>query len=140
MKNTIVAYIEFSFKGERLTPSTIIDLDHIMEQNGTLNAIYSILARSNNIDTYSYEYEIMQSVEVTYKDPQGIAEKHLIDGSFAFENFQNDWHYNKTIELLNDIAKKHLSIDDIEQHDDIKNALLEAYNHGKTEYSRLNNV
>ena len=131
MKNTIVAYIEFSFKGEKLTPSATIDLDQIMEQNGTLDSIYSTLARLNNIDPYSYEYEIMQSVEVTYKDAQGLAEKHLTDGLFAFENFQNDWHYNKAIKLLNDIAKKHLNIDDIEQHEDIKNALLEAYNHGK---------
>lgn len=100
MNNTIAAYIEFSFKGEKLTPSTTIDLDKMMAQNGTLDSIYSILARSNNIDAYSYEYEIMQMVETSYENAQGL-------------------------------AKKHLDIDDIEKHQDIKNAFLEAYNCGK---------
>ncbi len=131
MKNTIIAYIEFSFKGKKLTPSATIDLDEIMQQDGTLDSIYSTLAKSNNIDVYSYEYEIMQSVDVTYKDAQGLAKKHLTNGAFSFENFKDNWHYHKAIVLLNDIAQKHLNIDDIEQHEDIKNALLEAYNCGK---------
>jgi len=133
MKNTIIACIEFSFKGERLTPSATIDLDQIVKQNGTLDLIYSTLAITNNIDTYSYEYEIMQSVDVTYKDAQGLAEKHLTDGTFDFENFQKDWRSSKAIESINSIAKKHLNIDDIEQHKDLKNALLEAYNYGKAD-------
>jgi hypothetical protein len=131
MKNTIVAYAIFSFKGEKLTPSTIIDLDQIMESNGSFEVIHSTLAMTNDIGLYSYEFEMLQAADISYKDAQGLAEKHLIDNKFDFETFHDNWHYDKAVQLLNDIAKKYLNIDNIENHDDIKNALLDAYNQGR---------
>ena len=44
MKNSIDATVTFSFKGETYTPSTSIDLDALMEQQGGLLHLHHFLA------------------------------------------------------------------------------------------------
>jgi len=53
MKNSIAAHIEFSFKGETYSLTSILDLDQLMEHAHSLPSIHEILAHDNKIDTYS---------------------------------------------------------------------------------------
>ena len=36
MTNQITAKIEFNFKGKTLTPSTVLDLDKLMQEHGAI--------------------------------------------------------------------------------------------------------
>jgi len=80
MKNTIVISAEFFFKGEKLSPSMMIDLDAHIRSKNNLAALYPLLAKSNNIDLYSYEYEILQAENLIFSDAMGLAAPFLENG------------------------------------------------------------
>lgn len=131
MKNSITANVEFSFKGEDYSLSSNIDLDQFMERERSLPLIHAILAYENNIDTYSYLYEVMLEAEIRFSDARGIAVDFLSDGNFDHEAFMNTWQENRVIDLLQPIATRELGIVNLDEHLAIKNALVQAYNLGK---------
>lgn len=127
MKNSIDAHVEFSFKGETYTPFATIDLDSLLEQGRSLPSIHALLAERNGIDTYSYQYEVMQEEEICFANAQGLAADFLTDGSFDSEAFVACWQENRIIGRLQAIATRELGIDRLEQHPQIREALLQAY-------------
>ncbi|NOQ88362.1 MAG: hypothetical protein GQ550_05505, partial [Gammaproteobacteria bacterium] len=52
------------------------------------------------------------------------------EGSFDFDSFEAEWVEDQMLDKLQDIAQRNLSVDDILQQPDLKNALLEAYKLG----------
>ena len=126
MKNSIEAHILFSFKGENYDLAMVIDLDAIMENSNELPNIHQLLAKNNNIDTYSYLYEVMENHEISYRNPLGSATHCLNNNIFELEKFRAIWQEEKDLDTIQAIAQKHLDIDDINQHPDMKMALLEA--------------
>ncbi|PHS69310.1 MAG: hypothetical protein COB23_06750 [Methylophaga sp.] len=53
-----------------------------MQQHGAIPALHQLLARLNNIDNYSYEYEMMLAEGVIFSDAQGLAQKFLTSADF----------------------------------------------------------
>jgi hypothetical protein len=131
MKNSIDALIEFSYKGETYSLSSHIDLDQFMEQQSSLPSFHAILARDNRIDTYSYLYEVMAESEVQFANAQGIAINFLNGGDFDQEGFITAWQESRILGLLQPIAARELGITDLDQHQPIKAALVQAYRLGK---------
>ncbi|MDH4233740.1 MAG: hypothetical protein OEV15_01205 [Gallionella sp.] len=131
MKNTIAANIEFSFKGEDYSLTSNIDIDRLMQREHPFPSIHAILAHDNHIDTYSYLYEVMLEAEIRFSDARGIAEDFLVDGNFDQEGFMKAWQESKVVEQLQPIAMRELGIADLDQHRELKNALVQAYNLGK---------
>ena len=135
MNNCIDANIEFYFKGERYSPSSTIDLDQLMEDllknDGQPPSLYLVLANENGIDTYSYQYEVMQEEEIRFSSPKGLAVDYFDDGIFDMAGFEIAWRAQRDINYLQSIAKQHLSIDDLGQHPELKAALIAAYKLGK---------
>lgn len=135
-ENKIVAKIEFYFKGECYTPEATINLDHLMEtsqeNHDRLASIYLRLANEGNIDTYSYQYEVMLAETIQFSQATGIAASYCQDGIFSMDDFKNAWHDNTILNHIQSIAKQHMAIDDLSQHPDLKTALTEAYILGKS--------
>ena len=131
MSNHITASVEFYYKGEKLTATIELDLDQHMLAAGQLPNLYPLLAKALNLDPYSYEYEMMQSEDIVFNNAKGLAVEHLSEGLFDFESFGAAWTENTLLEKLQEIAQRHLSIDDLQQQPDLKNALLEACQLGK---------
>ncbi len=131
MKNIITATIHFSFKGEELSPSLIIELDPYLEGGGTLPDLCMLIAKANSHDLYSYEYEMMQAAEIIYSDAQGLVAEFIINGQLDVAAFEATWNENKALEKLLTIAENHMNIADLSQHIELKKALLEAYQLGK---------
>ena len=132
MKNKIDATVTFSFKGKTYTPSTSIDLDALMEQHGGLLHLYALLARENGIDTYSYLYEVMEQSPIRFVNAQGVVADFVDDEMLDIDGFQRQWRQSRIIDMLQSIASRELSVDDLENHPELKNALLEAYDCGKS--------
>jgi len=136
MKNEIVASVEFYFKGECYSPKIVIDLDHLMKtsqkDHDRLALIYVKLAKEGNIDTYSYQYEMMLGETIKFGKATGIATDYCQDGIFSMDDFEKAWHDNTTLNHIQTIAKQNMGIDDLTQHADLKTALTEAYNLGKS--------
>ena len=132
MKSSIDATVSFSFKGETYTPSTTIDLDALMKQSGSVSSLHHILAMTNNIDTYSYLYEVMEQSPIRFVNAQGAVADFVDNELLDIEAFQEYWRQSRIIGMLQSIASRALNIDDLENHPELKNALLEAYDCGRS--------
>ncbi|TAN71957.1 MAG: hypothetical protein EPN14_11070 [Gallionella sp.] len=131
MKSTIDAHIEFSFKGETYSLSSTINLDHLLAHHDAFPSLHAILAHEHGIDTYSHLYEVMQETEIEFNNAQGIAANFLADGDFDQAAFAANWQDLRALILLQPIAMRELGIADLDQHQALKNALVQAYNLGK---------
>jgi hypothetical protein len=131
MTNKITAKVEFYFKGESYTPSTVLDLDDIMQKHGTLPSLHQLLARLHNIDSYSYEYEMMEAENIQFTDAEGWATDFIVDNQFDQLGFEQQWHEQDQLNRLAPIIKQQLDIDDIQQHPELKKVILTAYQYGK---------
>ena len=127
MKNTITASIHFSFKGKEHSPSLTVELEPYLEGSGSFPNLCSLIARANNHDLYSYEYEMMQATDIIYSEAQGLIAEFINDGQLDVEAFEAAWNENKALIKLLTIAECHMNITDFSQHVELKKALLEAY-------------
>ena len=130
MTNRITISVDFYFKGKKLNPSVELDIDQYMQSTGKLPALYPLLARSINIDPYSYEYEMMEAETIVFSNASGLIAQYVTDGVLDFESFKIAWTEAQALEKLQKIAQQHMSVDDIMQQPGLKNALLEAYQLG----------
>lgn len=131
MKNTIKLTIPFSFKGVEHTPFSVIDLDAFVLGDQNLDTAYQIVANENKINNYSYEYEVLESSAKIFSDATGIAYDFLSENCFDLEGFKQAQSTAQAFTLLEDIAKNTLKIDNLEEHEMLKKALLEAYEAGR---------
>lgn len=131
MSNHITASVEFYYKGEKITAAIELELDQHMQAGGQLPDLYPLLAQTLNLDMYSYEYEMMQAEEILFNDAKGLVAEHVNNGLFDSEAFASAWSESFIMKQLQQIAKKNLSIEDLQQQPALQNALLEAYNLGK---------
>jgi hypothetical protein len=132
MANHITASVEFYYKGEKLSARVDVDLDQYMQTNGKIPALYPLLAQAIDLDFYSYEYEMMQTEPIIFSDASGLVADYVNDGELDFDAFQTAFNQHAVIERLQVIAREHMGIDDLQQHPDLMNALLEAYQLGET--------
>ena len=133
MKNTVTASISFSFKGECLNPSLIIDLD-----KATLNSVGNLMhliAVENNIGMHSYEYEVLESSPVVFSDPSPQAAMFLSGKGFDFKGYYQAQHENKIEAHLQLVAEEYLGKE--AWNEPLKNALHAAYTYGAT-YNETN--
>ncbi len=132
MGNKVTVSVEFSFKGQHFNPTCDLDLDNFMQTSGCLPDFYTLLADANHIGLYSYEFEMMQAETIQFNQPQGLVAKFINHGMLDGEGFEAAWHQQKLYESLQDIAQQYMSIEQLEQHPDLKSALLAAYQLGKS--------
>jgi len=131
MSNHITASVEFYFKGEKYSASIELDMDQHMHASGELPDLYPILAKAMALGAYSYEYEMMLAETIMFSDAKGLVADFVSDGILDLAAFNDAWSESIVIEKLQDIAKQYLSIDDINQETDLKNALIAAYRLGE---------
>lgn len=131
MRNKISASILFCFKGKNHSPSIVLDLDQYMHANGQIPNLYPLIARVNNFDQYSYEYEMMQAEPITFSNPQGMVAEHVTESHLDIEAFESAWRKYELRQQLQEIMLNSMAIDDFKQHPALMEALLQAYQLGK---------
>ncbi|NOX09919.1 MAG: hypothetical protein GXP22_10630 [Gammaproteobacteria bacterium] len=133
MSNRITAFVAFYFKGNEISASIEMDLNSYMEAGGKLPALYPLLARSINIDLYSYEYEMMQVEQVRFRDAQGLVVDHVCDEILDIISFEQAWKERRVLMQLQLIARDKMGVDDLEHNPDLKEALLDAWRLGRSD-------
>jgi hypothetical protein len=128
LRNSIDARLEFSFKGEIHGVSATLDLDSMMIRSGAIQDIHGLLAMESKTDIYSYQYEVMEMQEVIFDNAGGLAVECLSDGDFDVHKFEQLWTEANLTTVLAPIALTCLNIDDLDQHPDLRAALIAAYN------------
>ena len=127
IKNTVTASVEFHYKGQLFTPSLELELDRHMQSNDRLPDLYQLIATANNIDLYSYEYEIMQTGTIRLSNASGLVSDYIRNGLLDIKAFEAAWRENRILSDLQVIAKRHLGISDLQENPELKKALTEAY-------------
>lgn len=127
-QNTIRARLEFSFKGEDIALESIIDLDGCDDEAGP--NFHQWLARAGNIDPYSYQYEVLESEEIAFDQPTGLAVACCADGRFDWPVFVGLRQDARDLEVVRAVARQTLGIDDLDADARLKSALLAAYRAG----------
>ncbi len=135
-KSSITASLQFDFRGQTFKPSITVDLDALMQRQGDLNDLHDMLASSIGLDPYRHEYDVMLMHEITFSEPSGLVTDFFMDGRLNFDGFAEAWQKQKALRALEPIARKHLGIIDLDQHPDIRNALLESYRSGQMAHRR----
>ena len=113
-----------------MTPSAVVEFDQYLEKNQPVPQFFQIVARDNNIDVYSYQYEVMEMGHFKYSEATGLAAEFYQLDNFDLEGFIDKWKEEYVLHLLSDIAKKYLDIDDLDENEAIKNALHQAHQLG----------
>jgi len=131
MKSIVTVSIHFSFKGEKHSPSLTMELDDFILSKDDLTHFYPALAKANNFDLYSYEYEMMQAEPLVFTEAEGLVADHIENGSLDFETFKAALHNQNALHQLQGIAEAKLQIDDLQKHPALMEALLEAYRAGQ---------
>ena len=131
MKNSITATINFDFKGQRYSPSLVIDLDSHMQSIGKLPDFHGLIAAANNIGIYSYEYEMLLAEDIKFTDAQGMIKDYIVDGVLDTERFETVWLEHQALQIINTIVNKNMALDDLQQHPEFIKTLLEVYKSGQ---------
>ncbi|OGT23556.1 MAG: hypothetical protein A3K00_09020 [Gallionellales bacterium RIFOXYD2_FULL_52_7] len=130
-KNSIDAYVEFSFKGEYYRYASCLALHQLLLRHDEMPPIHVLLAQEHRVDTYSYLFEVMEEEPVEFSRPQGIANDYVRDGKFSLYALADNWHNAKAEILLQPVAERELNITDLNQQPALKRALLAAYQLGR---------
>ena len=135
--NTLRARLDFSFKGETYEFDTAIDLDRCSAEPGEAPNFHLLLAKESGIDPYSYLYEVLESHDIAFSDPTGVAVMCCRDGIFDWSQFERLRQEEADMEVVRAIAERTLGVDDLYARADLKAAmlaaLLAAYRAGKGE-------
>jgi len=131
MSNLVKASVVFCYKGETLSPSITIELDEYLQVSNTLPDLYPIIAKANNHDLYSYEFEMMQAQSIVFSEATGLVAEFITDGVLDIEAFVEEWNDRQCLNALAKIAADVLSVDDLEKNLELKQALLDAYKLGQ---------
>jgi hypothetical protein len=129
--NSIRARLAFSFKAEHYDLDSVIDLDQPLANADTAPDFHLLLAKTRGIDPYSYLYEVLESHDIEFSEPTGVAALACRDGQFDW--WQYTRHKREDLELLviREIAQRILGLTDPASNPQLLDALLAAYRAGK---------
>ena len=131
MSNSVRVSATFSFRGKLLEPEMRLDLDQPLEQGMKPEGLYALLASRNGIDTYSYEYEMLEAEPLVFDQPEGIASNFVRNGQLDWEGLEKAWKEASLIEKLSRIAREHMDIRELEDVPGLKETLLTVYRNAK---------
>jgi len=129
--NTVRARLSFSFKAETHELESTIDLDRCLADAGEEPNFHLLLARAAGIDPYSYLYEVLEAHEIEFSASTGIAALSCRDGQFDWRQFEQHQREDQGLQVVRTIAEQTMGVGDLDQHVDLKAALLAAYRAGK---------
>ncbi len=130
IRNSVVAFVGFDFKGKHFNPSVIVDLDYFFNRKRDVEDLYVDLAHEAGIGLYSYELEVMMCDEIEFRDPTGIAEGLVENGRIDWDRLEKAWQENTGLKEMAGIANKYFNVENIDDHPRLVAALAEAYQLG----------
>jgi len=114
--NSVTASLQFDFRGQTFTPSIQVDLDQFMLRRHEIHTLYDMLGASIGLDSYRHEYDVMIMQNICFSEPAGLVSEFVKDGRLDFDGFSNAWQNARLLDAIRPVAKKHLGIDDLDQH------------------------
>jgi hypothetical protein len=130
-RNSIRARLSFSFKAENHVLDSVIDLDQPFGDADAGPNFHLLLARTHDIDPYSYLYEALESHDIEFSEPTGVAVLGCRDGQFDWRQFARHKRDDLDLRVIREIAQHTLGLADLASQPQLQEALLAAYRAGK---------
>ncbi|NNM83064.1 MAG: hypothetical protein HKL98_10745 [Burkholderiales bacterium] len=124
MESSIDVHVEFSFRGEDYSLSASVNLDEHMPVDSS--GFFQILAHMNDVDTYSYLYEVMEESELEFDNPQGLAAEYFSEGRLDLSGLANRILEERILERVGPLAIRETGIDPA-QNAGLRRLLLEVW-------------
>lgn len=134
--DTVRASLEFSFKGEDHQLEATLDLGRHVTEAGNAPNFHLLLAKKGGVDPYSYLYEALESYDIVFSEPTGLAVRSCHDGCLDWRQFEQDWREEQDNAVVRDISAQTLGDTNLDATPNLKAALLAAYRAGKARGSR----
>lgn len=131
MKDSVVARVEFSFRGQDYELESTLDLREVMAKYLELPTFHRVLATLHGIDTYSYLYEVMLEEPVQLSNPQGLAVEFLHAGEFDIAGYAARLGESESLDALRVIASTEMGVENLDAEPKLKAALMRAYQLGQ---------
>lgn len=135
MPSTIRAQLSFSFKAETHELAVAIDLDRLLADSVAEPDFHHLLALANGIDPYSYLYEALESYDIEFSEPTGLAVEYCDAGHFDWPGFAEHWRAAADLRAIRTIAAGILGAGALDGQPALEAALLAAYRAGKAAQS-----
>ncbi len=132
--NTIRVHVSLSFKGEAHELDALIDLDLCVTEPGVTPDVHRLLAEQAGIDPYSYLYEVLESEEITYSEPRGLAVLAFEDDGFNWFRYEQVSKEARDWQAVRAIAAQHLGDRDLDGDAELRTTLLAVYRAGQCNY------
>jgi hypothetical protein len=129
--NTLRARLEVSFKGENHVLETTLDLDQCLGEPGHAPDFHRLLAQAAGIDPYSYLYEMLESEEIAFSEPTGLAVQAYEDGFFDWPRFEEALREEQDWQRVRAIAARHLAGRDLDGDGELRATLLAVFRAGQ---------
>jgi len=127
MANHIRISAEFSYQGQIYQPEIKVDLDNFIKTENFSDLVIMRLAKENCIDTYSYQYEVLQQSLLKFDQAEGLIKQYINNGTLDYTGFIQAHQEHAIFQDISLIAKEHLDIDDLNQHPQLIKALTASY-------------
>lgn len=129
--NTVTATIEFDYQGKHYDLKTVIDIDHMIHHDDFFNSVCISIARANDIDTYSYQLEVMLDQEIIFSNEKGCVVECVSNGNLDLDLLKESHQKTEFLPKVELIMAQHIPKD---QHsEEITKALAAAYLMGKSD-------
>ena len=133
--NSVRARVEFSYQAETYKFEAGIDLDACLANGPAAPDFHLLLAQLNDVDPYSYRYEVLESHAIEFAAPTGLAVSCCQDGAFDWTRFVDLWREEAILAKLRTIALRHLNVEQLDERPELANALREAYAAGRAAHT-----
>ena len=125
--NTLIATIEFDYKGEHHKLSALINVDSLIDHDDFYQSACLMVAKENNIGLYTYELEIMMDQNIVFSDEKGYVVGCVNNGIIDLDKLKQ-LHTKHLIQPhIHSLVEKYGLVDD----KDIVKALTDADIMGK---------
>jgi len=101
-----------------------------MRQYGRLPSLHQILAQQNDVDTYSYLYEVMEITSIRFHNATGLASEFVQEQTLDSKGFENAWRQAQLRSSLLEISQQEMNIENLDLHPALSRALQRAYELG----------
>tara|TARA_B110000914_G_C15460744_1_gene445731 strand:+ start:723 stop:1133 length:411 start_codon:yes stop_codon:yes gene_type:complete len=130
MKHSLHASLSFDYQGKSFALQSLINIKNIVTHEDFYRSVYLQLAQEHNIDQYSYQLEVMMDQNIHFSDAKGCAEGCIDNQSLNLDLLRKNYEQVLCLERIEIVSLKYLNSSEMTQS--VKQALIEAYQLGKT--------
>ena len=127
--NQVTASISFDYKGQNFLLKNQINIDNIISHDDFFNSVYVFIAQENNIDLYSYQFEIMIDQNIVFSNEKGCATGCVINGDLDINMLRDKYQISEYLSKIDSIIRKNIPQE--KRSKEVKKAMIEAYLLGK---------